>query len=509
MTDATGRTIEPQRASWGIRPGARAILGLVVTADVLIFGHAPGIAVALLLTIVAAAIAVLNRHRASKKGLWIGAVAYLAGMMPLIEAPTPLGLLSAVLGLAVLALAASSRLPRSAVDLPAVLARFATLAPFRLAADALRAFKDGAVGGTGALLSREVLAWIVPGILALIFVLLFASANPLIEASLSAINLDDLLSLLDPWRVVFWGVVAWFVWPFLRPRLLRRRKPAEVQGPVMPRADGLIFGRAAILRSLVVFNALFAVQTAMDIAYLWGGVELPHGMTYASYAHRGAYPLIVTALLAASFVLAAMRPNGAAGQSPLIRALVYVFIAQNVMLVVSSILRLDLYVEVYSLTGLRVAAGIWMGLVAIGLVLIMVRIWLRRSNRWLVAMNLGSLGLTLYACAYVDLEAIISRFNVEHSYELTGQGTPIDLYYLGELGPSAIPAIDLLLQDAGGRVPNAADLRLRRVQLAEYVLSSEADWRSWSLRQSRLQAYLKGAPIETLPTSGQNRVSTQ
>ena len=35
---------------------------------------------------------------------------------------------------------------------------------------------------------------------------------------------------------------------------------------------------------------------------------------------------------------------------------------------ISSILRLDLYVGIYSLTYWRVAAFIWMGLVAVGLV---------------------------------------------------------------------------------------------------------------------------------------------
>ena len=69
----------------------------------------------------------------------------------------------------------------------------------------------------------------------------------------------------------------------------------------------MLFGKAAILRSLIVFNLMFAVQTVLDAAYLWGGVALPDGMSYASYAHRGAYPLIVTALIAAGFVLAALQ----------------------------------------------------------------------------------------------------------------------------------------------------------------------------------------------------------
>jgi uncharacterized protein DUF4153 len=80
-------------------------------------------------------------------------------------------------------------------------------------------------------------------------------------------------------------------------------------------------------------------------------------MTYAAYARRGAYPLIITALLAAGFVLAALRPGGAGERSPIIRKLVYLWVAQNVLLVISSILRLEVYVAAYSLTLLRAAAA--------------------------------------------------------------------------------------------------------------------------------------------------------
>ena len=69
---------------------------------------------------------------------------------------------------------------------------------------------------------------------------------------------------------------------------------------------------------------------------------------------------------------------------------------------ISSILRLKLYVEVYTLSELRIAAGIWMGLVAVGLVLIVVRIALNRTNMWLVTANLLALALTLYATIWVN-----------------------------------------------------------------------------------------------------------
>jgi hypothetical protein len=50
------------------------------------------------------------------------------------------------------------------------------------------------------------------------------------------------------------------------------------------------------------------------------------------------------------------------------------------------------------LTGWRIAALVWMLLVAIGLVLIVARIVLGQTNGWLVRMNLISL-TRLYMCA--------------------------------------------------------------------------------------------------------------
>lgn len=263
-----------------------------------------------------------------------------------------------------------------------------------------------------------------------------------------------------------------------------------------------MFGTTAIRNSLILFNAMFAVQTAMDLLFLWGGVRLPDGMTHADYAHRGAYPLIFTALLAGAFVLAAMRKDGPGERSPLIRNLVYLWIAQNVWLVISSILRLKIYVDVYSLSELRLAAFLWMGLVAVGLVLIVVRIARGLTNRWLVVANLTALGLTLYAVAWIDTPAFIARYNVERSYEVTGQGVPLDLYYIDDLGPAAIPAIDAFLATQKYAAQETINtFEIERGHLEER-LPGERSWQGWSWRQERLDQYLAEHPYPpTYPAS--------
>jgi hypothetical protein len=350
----------------------------------------------------------------------------------------------------------------------------------------------------------SLVAWIVPLSVFTLFLALFASANPLIENRLLKINIQALYNLLDVWRIWFWAMIACAIWPLLRRRF--RRKPASFE--FEPRATATaassdmdyLLGVQAVTRSLVLFNALFALQSGLDLTYLWAGANLPDGMSYAQYAHRGAYPLIVTALLAAGFVLVAMRPGGPAQHSRWIRPLVLLWTGQNVLLVISSIFRLDLYVAVFSLTYMRLAALIWMLLVAAGLLLMLIQIVLRKPNSWLIAANAISLATVLYACCFINAPRLIASYNVEHSREIGGNGPRLDLQYLASLGPQAEPALRPYLQ----QMPQLQSV-LTLCRARDNYLRSHGNWRGWSFRTWRLERYLANNPDRPSNPSQGNR----
>jgi len=344
----------------------------------------------------------------------------IACLLPNVETFSPLSLLIAALGVSIFSLGVTAALRGDWRYKIAAVGWFAVSAPFQF-------FRD--LPGVHAWARKRgvpvnatlVKGWIVPVVFGLIFVTLFAAANPLIENWLSQWRFDDSIRALDMQRLMFWIAATIAVWAFV---CLCDRfaipDSSELQTAVAAELPSLspssaMFNDRVILRSLSLFNLLFAVQTALDINYLWRGAALPDGMTYAAYAHRGAYPLIATALLAAAFVLVAMRPGSDTERSPTMRALVYLWVGQNVLLVVSSILRLDLYVEVYLLTYWRVAAFIWMLIVAAGLILIVVRIVTHRSNAWLVAANATVLALMVYACNFVNFPNLVASYNVSRS----------------------------------------------------------------------------------------------
>jgi len=361
-----------------------------------------------------------NPVRASRTEL-AGAIAVLAAaLLPAMEDFGLLSLAFVVAGACVFVLLATGWPARSAERRLTDVGWMIVSGPFRLAADlgcAVREAKQRDIAKHGA---NWLVAWIVPVGLGGVFLLLFSQANPLIERWLTSVDTTH-WTHLDLARRLFWLAVIALTWPFLQVRIggkstmqyivdaleleLSHEQSPSAQSPdaavtaapatTVP-ADGPLFGRTAILRSLVLFNALFAVQSALDVTYLWSGLALPAGMTYASYAHHGAYPLMVTALMAGAFVLAAIQPGTSIVRSRLVRALVFLWIGQNVLLVLSSMLRLDLYVEVYSLTEWRCAAFVWMLLVAAGLILIVARIVLERTNRWLVCQRRSACADALY-----------------------------------------------------------------------------------------------------------------
>lgn len=358
----------------------------------------------------------------------------------------------------------------------------------------------GRRGETGFGLGRRTLAWGVPIVLTAVFVGLFAMANPIVERWIGDAGawLRNSLNRLPPGgRVLLWMLVLLGVWGLLRTRPRMGGTGAGSDGEhsqsTGPADEGFlarVTPTGLVVRSLVLFNIAFAVQTGLDAAYLWGGATLPEGMSYAEYAHRGAYPLLAATLLAGVFVLVAFRPGGEAERSRWARWLVYLWLVQNVILVGSSALRLGLYIEVYALTRWRVAAAIWMGVVAIGLLLVLWRIVTQRSNAWLTRMNVIVAVAVVYASCFVNFDGRIAWFNARHCREVTGRGVKLDVDYLTQLGPDTIPALLWVKERA-----NDAELIHKTEQslsnLSRRLAEQTSGWRGWTWRRARLQEFVE------------------
>lgn len=457
---------------------ASAALLLIVVADLLFHGHAVGStlgAFALLLILATAALRPdLRRDR--KAGWALLAAAVLA--LILVEAPGPLAWMLFWTALSLAALLPRAQGFDDAWRWSQRLAAQAAVGLFGPWLDLRRARRLGQAtrrrrwGEVAALLALPVVGGAV-------FLALFAMANPVIAQALGALRLPAFSPDLGG-RMVSWLAVLTLAWGMLRPRR-RRVLPIAKARPQVAWAGISV---ASVTLSLVVFNALFAVQNGLDAVILWGGAGPPAGLTLAQYAHRGAYPLIATALLAGLFVLVALDPRSPTARVPLIRLLVVLWVGQNLFLVASSILRTLDYVQAYSLTRLRIAALVWMGLVGLGLVLTCWRMLRGRSGAWLINANAAAAVAVLTASCVVDLGAVAAAWNVRHAREVGGQGPELDVCYLNALGPSAL--VSLVELERRGPSPELVD-RVAWVREINMIALRErqAQWRGWTWRGAR------------------------
>lgn len=449
------------RAGDGAGPGGAgrgrglALLLLLLLGDLLFFGHPPGLSLALYAVAIFAVAAAFRRPGAPLLGPLLVVI---AGALPVVDYLQPLALL--FLGAGLLAGIAWMRQGR-ALDIPAAIPALLRHIPLD-GPRALRAAWRGWLGARGPRSTpRDWLrAWGVPLGGVLILTALLADANPILAGWLDGILRfqPDLGVILR--RTLLWSGLGLIVWPLLDPAPL-----AGTLTMVAPCASLPGLNPRSVSLALILFNLVLGVQTALDIAFLWAGGSLPDGMSHAEYAHRGAYPLLATALLAGAFALA-VRPW--LEERPALMPLMALWLGQNVLLCLSALLRLRLYVEAYGLTYLRIHAAIWMALVAAGLALTFWQIWRRRPNRWLI-LRATALGVgTLYICAFVSFAALIAAHNLSRP----GQGDP---FYLCELGETAAAEL------ADANLPCVFDVPVTH------------GWRDWGFRKWRISRSLRVA----------------
>ena len=475
--DEGGAGTEPQAPPEAVGdarlpPKALAMLFvLVVLADQMFWDHDLGISVALFALALSAGMLALKPGGVSRRDgvIAMGFVTLCAA--PVAEVVQPLSIMFCGVGvIGVLLWVTLGSCSKAQLAVQTVF-DVTCVRPFLFPVDAARDVRRAGAGLDAGSIAR---ANALPLGIGIVFLILFTVANPLVEQTLNRLTPSELLTPEQLTRILFWIAAACLVWPYLHAR--------AVKTSVIPSrhsfafSSGGLINPASVRTSLILFNVMFAVQTISDLGILTGGVSLPEGMTYAGYAHRGAYPLLVTAVLSGVFAIATHRM--VTGNAHL-RALMYLWLGQTMFLVITAAIRLGLYVEAYSLTHLRVAAFIWMALILVGLLLIIVQMVQTRPFSWLLNANVTALTGTLYICCFINFTYLITQYNMAHT-----PPEALDLAHLCGLGEQVIPAMMDYGQVTDETTCGRGDYPAIRFDPIEH-------WQEWGFRRWRLQRYLE------------------
>ena len=284
----------------------------------------------------------------------------------------------------------------------------------------------------------------------------------------------------------FTGLADWFTAPDVASRVFRVLSalfwsfcffsclyfavhgPEPAQGMKKERPRG---APAAYVTALALLALVHAAFCAVQFAYLFGGAEAAAMQGgWAEYARRGFYQLVLVAAIDLGFVLFCSAKGGGTAAE---KALSLLVCALTLVILASAFWRMRLYILAYGLSLLR-AMTLWaMAFILLSLALAAVKVLRPGFKFWPCFAALGLYGWVLFNAAGVD--ARIADYNVD-AY-LDGRLPQVDIYYLANLSPSSLPALERLYEAEGGEETAAAIYSVRS--------EAPASWMEWSLPLSR------------------------
>src|SRR5438093_9390623 len=296
-----------------------------------------------------------------------------------------------------------------------------------------------------------------------VFALLFASADAVFSSAVTNVfdfrkwSIGDLIG-----RVL---LAAFFARVARGLFLLAGRGADPTRSPLLPRLRGLLSSTAGATTLLAV-DALFVFFVALQIAYLFGGIDTLNatGLTYSSYARRGFFELIAVAILAGGLLFAVELV--VAKRTRLYVAAALTLTLATLVIVVSAAYRMQLYQLAYGWTEQRfyALAGIaWLGA---GGASAAVLVW-RDAMRWLPH---AAAPLRLAVAIAVNLmapSAFVARQNLDRVVDPSGlpadASRDLDARYLASPGDGAVPTLVEFLPRLGASDPRALGSAPRRL----------------------------------------------
>jgi hypothetical protein len=259
-----------------------------------------------------------------------------------------------------------------------------------------------------------------------VFVPLFATADAAFAHLLGELVPNDALDLPAA-RIATWlgviGVGGALLWAGRAPAV----EPAE---PARAR-----LGRTESAVPLIALIVLFAAFVALQITALFAGddyVLRTAGLTYAEYAREGFAQLQAAAALTLAVIAAAAR------WAQVSRLLPGALCALTLVVLASAFTRLDLYMDAYGFTRLRLSAQatiLWLGAL---FALILVAGAARRTD-WLPRAAVALTASAMLAFAISNPDRRIAAHNLKHTVR-------VDERVLRGLSADAAPALPCRLR---------------------------------------------------------------
>jgi hypothetical protein len=259
------------------------------------------------------------------------------------------------------------------------------------------------------------------------------------------------------------------------------------------------------LISLVLLNILLVFINILDIKYVWMGFTFSEDLSLSSYVHEGAGLLILSIILAMMVLLFFFRGNiNFYKRNKWLRYGAYLWILQNIFLVISVVRRDYYYISHYGLAYKRIGLLFFLIMVGVGLFTVFIKIHYKRTAYYLLRVNAWAGIFLLVSASTVHWDYTIARYNISRKTAI-----PLDLPFLLSLSDKTLPLIEKnkdILVDTGTRWSNY-EMDFSGKNAVEYFEirkdafmeeQKQYSWLSWNASDAWVKKELKDRRLTVL-----------
>jgi hypothetical protein len=237
---------------------------------------------------------------------------------------------------------------------------------------------------------------------------------------------------------------------------------------------------------LVMINLVYCLFVSIQFSYLFGGEQntLITGYTYAEYARKGFFELLMVTIINLSILLFSISFTEIKNKltENLMKILSILLIFNTLIILYSGHFRLSLYEEAYGYTQSRLYAHIFMVFLLMVIIQALAKIMIQKIS--LIKISMISTLIFYVMINYINIDAIIAQNNISRYFETD----KIDLEYLKTLSIDAIPQLIRLRQAKDETFRNSINLFLED---KKNLLNNDNNWQSFNLSKEKAKRILE------------------
>jgi hypothetical protein len=256
--------------------------------------------------------------------------------------------------------------------------------------------------------------------------------------------------------------------------------------------------------SLALLNLLLLCINCIDVTFVWFGFQYKSDMNLSAYVHEGTGMLIFSIVLAMVLLLFFFRANlNFYKRNKWLRMGAYAWLIQNMVLVVSVLLRDYYYIVHMGLAYKRIGVLFFLVLVLFGLITVFIKIQQVKTTYYLLSVNAWFAIIVLVFSSCVHWDEMIVKYNLARKNTI-----PLDIQFLLSLSDKALPVLEAnvdVLEKYSTQTTDGNDVYLYRSGLTAkqfferrkvdfFREQNSYNWLSWNFADAYVKSHLLKVP---------------